>query len=94
MARSMVGGDENAARDVGLFIDNVDQVRRRYGAAALVVHHTGKDGKLERGSTALRGAADTLVALRPDDDELKLTCEKQKGRTRVQALAFRARRER
>jgi hypothetical protein len=78
MARCMVGGDENSARDVGLFIDGVDRVRNRYEAACLVLHHTGKSGELERGSSALRGASDTMILLKPEDGGLKLTCSKQK----------------
>src|SRR3954451_18258720 len=41
LARTMVGGDENAAKDVGLFVHAVDALRD--GGAALVVHHTGHD---------------------------------------------------
>lgn len=77
-ARCMVGGDENSARDMGLFIQNVDNVCKRYSAAAMVIHHTGKSGELERGSSALRGAADTMVSLKPDGAGLRLSCEKQK----------------
>lgn len=58
MARSMIGGDENAARDVGMFIADVDELCKASGAARLIVHHTGKNGVDERGSSALRGAAD------------------------------------
>jgi DNA-binding MarR family transcriptional regulator len=78
MARSMVGGDENAARDVGMFIASVDELRRDTGAASLIVHHTGKNGEDERGSSALRGAADALLALKPDGASLRLECVKAK----------------
>lgn len=50
----------------------------RYNAAALVVHHTGKDGDAERGSSALRGAADAMMALRPDGGGAKLESVKAK----------------
>ena len=63
---------------MGLFIDHLDEVRRRHDSAVLVVHHTGKGGELERGSSALRAAADTMVSLRPDGAAMKLACEKQK----------------
>lgn len=62
MARTMVGGDENAARDVGMFIAAVDTLGADSGAGRLVVHHTGKNGEDERGSSALRGAADMMHA--------------------------------
>lgn len=78
MARMMVGGDENAARDVGLVIDAVDSLRRPFGSAALIVHHTGKSGEDERGSSALRGAADVMHSLKPDGSALKLECTKAK----------------
>lgn len=78
LARTMVGGDENAAKDVGRFIHSVDELRASVGAAALVVHHTGRNGEDERGSTALRGAANTMYALRPDDSGLRLESEKAK----------------
>jgi len=78
MARTMVGGDENAARDVGMFIAAVDKLAADSGAARIVVHHTGKNGEDERGSSALRGAADMMHALKPEAAELELTCVKAK----------------
>jgi len=78
MARTMVGGDENAARDVGMFIAAVDTLGADSGAARLVVHHTGKNGEDERGSSALRGAADMMHALKPDGAALRLECVKAK----------------
>jgi RecA-family ATPase len=47
LARCMVGGDENSAKDTGMFVAGVDRLRTRYGAAVLIVHHTGKTGELE-----------------------------------------------
>jgi AAA domain len=61
LARCMVGGDENSAKDMGELIDGADRIRQASGATALLVHHTGKDGIDARGSSALRGAADTMV---------------------------------
>jgi hypothetical protein len=77
MARTMVGGDENAARDVGRFIHAVDA---QDVGARLVVHHTGKDGLSERGSGALRGAADLMVRLERDvqSPRVSVKCDKAK----------------
>lgn len=61
LSRCMVGGDENSAKDMGLFVRAVDQIRRKFSATALVVHHAGKNSKSERGSSALRGAADLMI---------------------------------
>jgi len=78
LARSMVGGDENSARDMGKAIDNCNRIQRETGAAVLLVHHTGKSGSNERGSSALRGAADMMIELTSDGDVIKLSCSKSK----------------
>jgi hypothetical protein len=78
LARCMVGGDENSAKDMGLVIAAVDRIRNETGAAVLLVHHTGKNGESERGSTALRGAVDAMFSLKNDAGRVTLSCEKQK----------------
>jgi len=77
LSRCMAGGDENSAQDVGRVIASTDRIRRATGAAVLIVHHTGKDGLAERGSSALRGAADVMFALENDDGVLTLKGSKQ-----------------
>ncbi len=77
MARAMTGGDENMTRDVGRFIAAFDEIAPA-DAARLTVHHTGKDGEDERGSTALRGAADYMIALKPHGASVRLECVKAK----------------
>lgn len=57
-ARAAVGGDENSARDVGMAIDVLDSLWREMGVSSLVVHHSTKYAGVERGSSAIRGAAD------------------------------------
>ena len=79
LARCFVGGDENSAKDMGIFINGVETVRRKTGATVLVIHHTGKNERSgERGSSALRGAADTTISCSGDMGLLLLRCEKQK----------------
>ena len=78
MARCMAGGDENGAQDVGRVIAATDRIRHSTGAPVLLVHHTGKDGLQERGSSALRGAADAMFSLKNDEGTLTLECTKQK----------------
>ena len=80
LARTMVDGDENSAKDVGRFIRNIELIRRATGAAVLLIHHTSKQGDV-RGSTALRGAATTMLCLKAPKNAnggLILECEKQK----------------
>lgn len=90
MARAMVGGDEDRAKDVGEFIAAVGGLSR--GGAVLVVHHTGKDGGSERGSSALRGAADLMVKAQKKGTGLlrvELTCDKLKDSAAWSAMTLR-----
>jgi hypothetical protein len=76
--RSMPGGEENSAKDVGVVINHLDRIRRLTGVTVLLVHHSRKESDTERGSTALRGAVDTMLLVREVDGERSLLCEKQK----------------
>ncbi len=75
MARSMGTGDENSARDVTQFVRNCDLIRERTGAHVLIVHHSGKNTEAgARGSSALRAAVDTEIAI----SDRQIACAKQR----------------
>jgi hypothetical protein len=89
LARCFVGGEENSAKDMGLFTAGLDRLREVTGAAVLVVHHSGWEKGRERGSTALRCALDTLmITERQGKNSLILVCEKQKDEDEFAPLAF------
>ena len=76
-ARMTVGMEENSAREGGVLVSVLDELRQRYGAAILVLHHVGRNG-LMRGTTALPGALDTHLEVNKDDDRVIVSCGKQK----------------
>jgi hypothetical protein len=80
LARLIPGADENSAQDIGKAICAIDELKHKFSATVLVVHHTGKDGGPERGSSALRGAADAMIKCKaaPSERSISLTCEKMK----------------
>lgn len=71
-------GDENQQEDMGRFIAGVDRLRKEFDATVIIVHHTRLDGERERGNTAFRGAADTMLSLALKKGKLVLACNKQK----------------
>jgi large subunit ribosomal protein L18 len=78
-ATCFVGGEENSAKEVGEFIAAIKEFQRDVGGAAvLIVHHTGRSEQTERGSSALRAAADTMLKLVREDGQATLICDKQK----------------
>lgn len=73
-------GDENQQEDMGRFIAGVDRMRHEWGATVLVVHHTRKSDDDERGSSAFRGAAETMLMAqrKQKNGPIVLSCNKQK----------------
>ena len=88
-ARCLIGGDENSAGDVGRAITACDLIRRETGATVAPIHHTGKNGDTERGSSALRGAADTMLKLTDIGGDLRLESDKQKDLSPADPLTLR-----
>jgi RecA-family ATPase len=85
LARCSVGIDENSVEGMGTAIQGIDRIRDLTKACVMVVHHSGKPDKegysTYRGSTALEGAADTMMQLvreRGSETRLTLSCTKQK----------------
>lgn len=61
VARNM-DGDENATKDMNLFVKGADRIREHYKCAVILVHHSGKDeNRAGRGSTVLPGAVDCTI---------------------------------
>lgn len=90
LARAFVGGDENSATEMGKWIEGARQLQVATGATVLVVHHTGKDAGGERGSSALRGAADTMMksSFNAATHVITVTCDKQKDTECFERLKF------
>src|ERR671926_721996 len=78
LARSMIGAEENSAKDMGIFLAGVEQISTEWEAHVLLVHHTGKTGEAERGTTALRAFVQTMLKLTGEDGTAILSCDKQK----------------
>lgn len=90
LARSLQGGDENSSRDMGILLASVDQLRQASGACVLLVHHTTKAGGDYRGSSALEGAADTMLHVSVEETTSTITvgCYKQKEADRFPDLSM------
>ena len=89
LARCMGAGDENSTQDMGSFIAACDRIRLGTGAAVLIVHHSGKNGAAgARGSTALQGAADTVIQVEKRDGGRAARVVKQKDGDDNEEIGF------
>jgi hypothetical protein len=89
LARCLVGGDENSARDMGIAIAALDRIRDSLGCTVLVLHHTARHHDGERGSGALRGAADMMLLATKDGDTLTIKCDKAKDAPEFEDVVLR-----
>jgi hypothetical protein len=79
LARNFVGGNENSAQDLGLFVEGAEQIRRRFGCTVVVVHHSTKDGTSERGGESLRNASFAMYRFeRKSAGSVEVACERMK----------------
>lgn len=81
-------GNENEQEDMGRFIKGVDELRFKLGCTVMIVHHTRLDGERERGNTAFRGAADTMIAVARESrtSPIVISCNKQKDSEEFEAF--------
>jgi hypothetical protein len=89
LSRCFVGRDENSAKETTLLVEGVRRISVDNEAAVLLIHHSGKSGDGERGSSVFRGAVDTMWSLARQGDALELACEKQKDGELFEEMYFR-----
>jgi hypothetical protein len=88
-ARCTVGLEENAAKDMGLVVANLDTARQACGACMLLVHHAAALNDRSRGSTVIEGAVDTEISIRVAEGIATVRIEKQKAGTSSTEWRFR-----
>jgi hypothetical protein len=89
LAMAFGGGDENTAKDMGVFVQNCRLIREATGAHVMVIHHSGKDSSRgARGSNSLRGAADTEIELTKDGKYIIASQQKQRDTAQADPVAY------
>lgn len=82
LARLALGLEENSAGDMGKIIGVCEAIRDRYACSVALVHHTRKDGKGYRGSSALQAGIswqwDVVLNDVVDPNYIRVACERQK----------------
>lgn len=79
VSRVLPGADENAQKEMTVFIKACNAIRVGTDAAVIGIHHAGKSGDM-RGSTVLKGAGDFVFKTEKEKgvQPIYLTCEKMK----------------
>ena len=78
-AASTPGSNENSSEDMTAAITSAQLLRDELDATVILVHHTNASGSRERGHSAMRGSADTMISITPVDDVVHVECSKQRN---------------
>lgn len=79
LARCLIGGDENSAKDMGIAIHSASLLQHALHSAVSWIHHSNRAERGERGSGALRGASDSMIEMYPNGDgSVRVSCSKSK----------------
>jgi hypothetical protein len=90
LARCMGEADENAARDMGRFVNRCSAIERHFECLVVVVHHVGKDpSRGGRGSNSLNGAADVTMIVEKTEAFSKVRIDEMKDGREGQEWRFR-----
>jgi hypothetical protein len=87
VSRCLVGGDENAGKDMSRFVAGADRIKRTLGCTVLLIHHAARAGNI-RGFTGLPAALDTELHTELDHGVLRLSCDKSKDAAPFAPLLF------
>jgi hypothetical protein len=79
LSGSMPGANENAIEAMGLAMSHAKQIMSGLGVTVVLLHHTNASGNRERGHTVVRAESDTMIALEPVDDVVRIECNKQRN---------------
>lgn len=80
LADVMPGKDENAVKDVQPIFLALRQIAEILQVAIIIIHHANKNGKQERGSTAIKGAIDLLMQVESESGKDLINFEVIKAR--------------
>jgi len=87
--RNFGSGDENSARDFGIFLNTITLLIHHLGAAVLLVHHSGHGSDdRARGSSSMRAAMDVEYKVTKAQDLVTMTCTKAKEFQEPEPMSF------
>lgn len=82
-------GDENDSQQMAAFIKALDNLKNKYNASVLLVHHTGHSDKdRARGSSVLKAAMDSEFRFEKSGTQIKFRCTKMKDSDEPSAMMF------
>lgn len=87
-ARVTVGMEENSAKEMGMFVEQVERLRRATRATVNIVHHQGKSGGTARGSGAMLGAVHTEITVSRTENRVTAMVTKQKDAEKAKPLTL------
>lgn len=90
LSRCTPGADENSQMEMAATVGLCDLLREEAGCSLLLIHHTGRSGERDRGSSVIPGALDTQIRVSLDEYSKigTVRCEKSRDGDRFRPFQF------
>jgi hypothetical protein len=88
LAKATAGADEISGKDMGMVLDNVDQIQSKTGAHVMLVHHMNADKSRVRGHTSIYANVDQVMLVERDDTTKIRTVTLDKQKDEEEGLRF------
>lgn len=88
LAKATAGADEISGKDMGMVLDNVDQIQSKTGAHVMLVHHMNADKSRVRGHTSIYANVDQVVLVERDETTKIRTVTLDKQKDEEEGLRF------
>jgi len=75
LSRTFGGGDQNASKDMGKYVQSIDEIIRTLNCHVTVVHHSGWGEERGKGAIDLDGAVDTSFYVKNSGGNFTLVCD-------------------
>ena len=88
LAKASLGVEENSAKEMGIVLDNSDDIARACKCHVMLIHHMNAGGKDPRGSTAIRANLDEMLSVTVDEKTKLRTVTNNKQKEEAEAEPF------
>lgn len=82
--KTLIGGDSNSGKDVAIYLDRCETIRKTIGCTVLLVHHTNKDGQKMTGNYSWTTDPDFVIQADDEDELIRLRSNKERASAKFQ----------
>jgi len=88
LSSAIMGANENSSQDMRRVLYNIKKIQNELLCSIILIHHKGKSGNEERGSSVIKGDVDCLIEVSLEKGIGKMRCRKIKDASPFPDISF------